>query len=133
MKLYMRVIAKREDGRFGVLCIEDPIDAPRPFATTCERTFENKRTVIQAHNTYRCKRTWYHKGGYETFEILVPGHSRVLFHKGNKETDSEACVLVAESFTFYGQTQIGDSKGGFGEFMALMKGVDEFDLVVIGD
>lgn len=104
----------------------------RPFAVTCERTFENNVPVIKA-GTYRCKKSRYFKGGYDTFEILVPGHTRVLFHRGNTELDSEACVLVAENFTFFnGKAGIGDSKGGFAEFWALVSNLEEFDLVVSG-
>ena len=29
-----------------------------------------------------------------TLEIIVPGHTYVLFHVGNKENDSEMCVLL---------------------------------------
>lgn len=123
----LKTIAIRNDGAFGVLLFQG-----RPFAVTCERTFENNRVVIPA-GTLICKRTKYFRGGYDTYEIIVPGHSRVLFHKGNRETDSEACVLVAESFAeAAGQTLIADSKGGFEEFMRLANGVPEFSLSVVG-
>lgn len=121
----LKQVALRDDGRFcAFLC------HGRPFAVTCERTFENLRVVVP-YGISKCKRTTYLKGGYETFEIIVPGHSRVLFHRGNKEKDSEACVLVAESFSVIdGQTAIGDSKNGFAEFMELTRGLAEFDLLV---
>lgn len=123
----LRRVAIREDGAFGVLLYEG-----RPFAVTCERTFENNRIVVPFGKS-RCKRDFYHAGGYPTYEIIVPGHSLVKFHKGNKEEHSQACVLVAESFAeFGGKTFIADSKGGFEEFMRLAAGVKEFDLVVSG-
>lgn len=129
MKLTLKTIVKRDDGCFSVLCAHDQ-QGLRPFAVTCERTFENLRTVIGL-GTYKCKRTTYIKGGYPTFEIMIAGHSRVLFHRGNKEGDSEACVLVAESFTTLDNaTAIGDSKGGFSEFWWLVKDLQEFDLEV---
>lgn len=131
-RFQLRTVAVREDGCFSVLCF-----AGRPFAVTCERTFENMRTVI-TNGTFHCVKTDYHKGGYPTYEIIVPGHSRVLFHRGNVETDSEACILVAESFAqLGGVTSVADSKGGFAEFMLLAQDangnqVAEFDLTVTG-
>lgn len=119
-------VAVRADGCFSAL-----LDSTgRPFAVTCERTFENNVPVIR-NGVYRCVKTKYIKGGYPTFEIIVPGHTRVLFHRGNKETDSLACVLVGENFAMFdGVTGIADSKGGFDEFWNLVKNLDEFDLSV---
>lgn len=122
----LRRVAVREDGCFSAFLCHG-----RPFAVTNERTFENLRVVVGMDVVRKCRRTTYHRGGYETFEIEVPGHSRVLFHRGNKEGDSEGCVLVAESFsTIDGQTIIGDSKNGFAEFMELARSLKEFDLYV---
>lgn len=123
----LATVAIRHDGAFGVLLYQG-----RPFAVTLEHTFENRRTVIGA-GTFRCTRTRYHRGGYEAFEIHVPGHTRVLLHKGNKEAHSKGCVLVAESFAqIDGLTAIGDSRHGFDEFMVLATGLQEFDLTVTG-
>jgi len=127
MILELKTVALREDGAFGVLLWDG-----RPFAVSAERTFENLRTVING-GPYKCRRDFYYKGRYETFEIEVPGHDRVLFHKGNVEGDSEACVLVAESFSAIGDaTAIADSKHGFEEFMQLAAGLSEFDMLVTG-
>jgi hypothetical protein len=123
----LKTVAVRSDGCFGVLLWDT-----RPFAVTVERTFDDLSTILR-NGTYKCRRDFYYHGGYETFEILVPGHDRVLFHKGNKEIDSKACVCVAESFTqMDGVTAISDAKHGFEEFMALTAGLAEFDLVVSG-
>lgn len=126
-RLVLHTVAVRDDGAFSVLLWDG-----RPFAVAVERTFEDGRPVIQ-NGDFDCVRSRYIKGGYETFEIIVPGHSRVLFHKGNKETDSLACVAVAESFSMMdGKTAIGDSAHGFAEFMELTKGVQAFRMRVIG-
>lgn len=125
--LELKTVAIREDGCFSVLLWEG-----RPFAVSVERTFEDLRVVI-GNGLYDCKRTQYIKGGYPTYEITAPGHSRVLFHKGNKETDSEACVVVAESFgVIDGQTAVLDSAHGFNTFMQLTNGVDSFKMLVTG-
>ena len=123
----LRTVAVRDEGCFSAICYQG-----RPFAVSLERTFADGRPVI-GNGVYRCERTFFNRGGYATFEIMVPGHSRVLFHRGNVETDSEACILVAESFAMFNNIAgIADSKHGFEEFMALAGGLDEFDLEVSG-
>lgn len=123
----LKTVALREDGCFSVSLWDT-----RPFAVALERTFENLRTVLTA-GQFWCERDFYHKGGYETFQILVPNHDRVLFHKLNIETESEACVGLAESFgQLDGRTAILDSKHGFEEFMALTAGLNRFLLDVTG-
>ena len=78
--------------------------------------------------TYTCRRVQSPHFG-ETFEITgVAGRSHVLFHKGNTTHDTKGCVLVGETYADLG---IGDSKGGYGEFMALFAGVPAFTLDVL--
>lgn len=127
----LRTVAIRADGCFSVF-----LYAGRPFAVTCERTFPApggiERPVIAA-GVHRCRKDFFHRGGYASYSITVPGHSLVKFHRGSLETDSDACVLVAENFAVInGLTAIRDSKAGFDEFMRLADGVPEFDLVVSG-
>lgn len=121
-------VAKLPEGCFGAA-----LHLGVPFAVTLERTFDDGQPVIPA-GTYDCKRSYFHGGGYETYEISVPGHSRVLFHKGNIEVDSAGCVLIAESFGVLGrEVAILDSKGGFSEFMSRVNGVGEFQLSVVDE
>ena len=76
---------------------------------------------------YRCKRIDSPKFG-NTFEITnVPGRTHILLHRGNRETDTLGCVLVAESFS---QIGIGSSRAGFQEFMDMMEGDDFFNLTI---
>jgi hypothetical protein len=125
--LSLKTVAVREDGCYSVLCWNG-----RPFAVSVERTFDDLRTVI-GNGYFECVRDHYHKGGYETFEIQVKGHDRVLFHKGNLETHSLGCIIVAESFAVMsGQTAVADSKGGFAEFMELTKDLPSFHMEVTG-
>jgi hypothetical protein len=79
------------------------------------------------------QRDFYHKGNYATYELQISGHDRVLFHKGNIEDHSEACVIIGESFgQLSGKTAVLDSKGGFEEFMRLAEGIKEFYTLVSG-
>lgn len=122
-QLELVIVKTRDAGRFGVLVEDD--DFPR--LVTLERTFENNRVVIP-EGVWPCTRTIYYKRGYPTFEIHVPGHDRVLFHRGNTEDDSRGCILVGRRF---GGGGILESALGFAEFMEARNGVDAFDLRVI--
>ena len=104
----------------------------------------NQRNISRIpEGRYRCERTWYNRGGYETFEVTnVPGRSHILIHRGNTEEDSEGCILLGKSF---GALVVDDedtgrptrklailrSREAFREFMYAMDGVNAFDLEVI--
>lgn len=69
-----------------------------------------------------------HSGPIDTFEITgVPGHSGVLFHYGNTNTDSDGCVLL-------GRYDAGDcilkSREAFEEFLRQQSGLTTFQLQV---
>lgn len=125
--LQMKTVAIRDDGAFSCLLWDG-----KPFAASVERTFEDGRPIVR-NGRYLCRRDYFHRGGYETFEIQVEGHDRALFHRGNTEADSMGCVIVAESFgVLYGRTAILQSLAGFAEFMALARGYQEFFMEVTG-
>jgi hypothetical protein len=81
---------------------------------------------------YICKR--FHGTKWpNTFEIIVEGHSALLFHAGNSEADSEGCVILGSS--------IGKLKGAsrslfnsgftFKLFLEHTQNVDSFPLKII--
>lgn len=114
---------------FGVL-----ISKGRPFAVTLEKPWRDNKPQVSCipAGTYLCKRVQSPKFG-NTFEITgVVGRSEILFHKGNVETDSLGCVLVAESFEDWkdGRPSIANSAQGFAQFLNEFAGVDEFLLTV---
>lgn len=116
-------------GAFGVLLHEN-----LPSVVTLERTYNlsirGYETIIQ-EGIWRCDRTTYFKGGYKTFEIHIPNHTRILFHRGNIEEDSEGCILIGKSFNdLKSQPGIANSNIGFGEFMWLTRNLEEFQLEV---
>lgn len=116
----------RKEGAFGVLK-HDGV----PFAVTLERTYDPDNAVKIPPGTYTCNRTRFNRGGYDTYQIPVPGHDLIKLHIGNTEMDSDGCVLVAKGWgTFGGQPGIGSSRLGFEEFMALADGAEEIVLVV---
>lgn len=119
------------EGAFGVLS-----HAGLPFAVTLERTYPfagGRQMVKIPPGRHACTPTTFHGGKptpYATFEILVPGHARLLFHRGNVEDDSEGCVLVAESYgVLQERAAILASAEGFKEFMRLTDS-QPFDLEV---
>lgn len=147
-------IAVEGFGAFGVLKVHaSPEDYQgRPFAVTLERTYTDQAAagvaeayvvsstpgagavqyVKTSEGRRECRRRFYNRGGYWTFEILTPGHTAILFHKGNEEAHSEGCVLVGESFLVLGSGRpgIGGSGEGLAEFLKLAGARDTFALDV---
>lgn len=65
---------------------------------------------------------------FETFEITeVPGHTNILFHRGNYNLDSSGCVLVGSNI---GVGCILESALAFDHFLSVQSGCDSFQLVV---
>jgi len=129
LNIYLRLqrVAKHDKGVFGVLVSFLGL----PFAVTVERTLDGVEPVIPA-GVYECKKRRYNKGGYDTFEIAgVVGHDLLLFHKGNKETDSLGCVIVGEKFEYLdGEPAVLESGHGFDEFWKLYGDRDTFTFEV---
>lgn len=97
----------------------------KPFCVT----LEDQETLIPA-DLYEASATEYHEGKYKTFEIHVPGRTRILLHKLNKWFQSLGCIGLAEKFVVFGEGQdskgrelagpgVGESDEGFNEFMKL--------------
>lgn len=139
--MQLKTVAVRDDGCFSVVLWDG-----RPVMVSVERTFENNRIVI-GNGIFVAVRDFYHKGGYETFEVQVSGHDRVMFHRGAIEDHSLACVILGESFGAFNrvtkeygaaapspelQTAILGSSAAFSEFMTLTAGLREFNLWVSG-
>jgi hypothetical protein len=125
MKMTLVTTSILESGCYGVLHEDDGT----PLCVTLERTFDDVKPVIPA-GTYQCVRRMFNKGGYSTFEITgVVGHSALLFHKGNVETDSLGCVLLGSRFA---GPAIAESKVAFDKFAEYTAGVESFELEVVG-
>lgn len=66
---------------------------------------------------------------FETFEVTnVPGHTNILFHRGNFSSDSSGCILIGLGRD---QTMITHSRDAFQLFMSIQDGINEFQLTVI--
>lgn len=115
-----------EEGAFGVL-----LDAFGEFVCfTLERTYDNLEVKILP-GVYDCQATRFHRGGYDTFEVMVSGHSRILFHRGNVETDSDGCILTGAALgVLNGARAVLKSRAGFANFVRVTAGVKGFKLSV---
>lgn len=126
MSFQLKRVARLRDGAFGVL-LQNGV----PFAVTLERTYDPDNSTKIGLGFHECHKTRYHKGNYDTYEITVPGHSLILFHRGNVGLHSDGCVLVAESYASFGDKPgIAMSAEGFNEFMKRAAGDATFDLEV---
>ena len=65
---------------------------------------------------------------FQTYEITgIVGHSKVLFHYGNFNKDSDGCVLIGKEIQ---GIMITDSRESFSRFMQIQNGLNEFSLIV---
>lgn len=68
----------------------------------------------------------------DTFEIVVPGHTAVLFHSGNTEEHTQMCVLLGEKEGWLkGDRAVLESGKAFEAFMKIMGGDQEAKLFVV--
>lgn len=132
-KLLFRVTRQVEDsGAWGTIWLLMPDGDLAPFAVTLERTYESGKRIKIPDGIWYCTRRRYNKGKYPTWEIHIPDHKFILFHKGNKELHSDGCVLVAENFHDFDPAKglqdigVGSSAAGFGELMSLSSDVEHF-------
>lgn len=121
-----------EDGVIGVL-------EPLLLFTLEPELRANQRNIsaIPA-GVYLCQRTIYHRHGFATFEITgVPNRSRILFHPGNTEEDTEGCILVGGSLGALGNSgqrklAVLSSRVAFQRLMNYLEGEDVFELEIVG-
>jgi hypothetical protein len=113
-----------EAGLLGVLLIDGVVDC---FTLQPDKT--DTHFSIPA-GSYLCKR--FHGTKYkDTFEIVVPGHSALLFHAGNVEDQSEGCILLGESVGYLnGNRAVLSSGVAFSDFMMKMGFEQEFNLFI---
>lgn len=127
-RLELRTLSIRDEGCFSEMWWDGT-----KFAVSVERTFDDERPAINADGEYLCVATRFIRGGYDTFEVMVAGHSRILFHKGNTELDSIGCVVVGDRFGRIGdKTAVLDSKKAFERFVTLTAGLKQFTMKVSG-
>ena len=105
-----------QDGSVGVLLINGLVHCWTLQPDPTDSHFH----IPAGYYTYR---RWHSKKHPNTFEILVPGHTALLFHSGNSESDTEGCILLGHRIETYQERRVirgGTSKQAFEEFMVKM-------------
>lgn len=118
-------LEQTKDGALGSMVLLGEL-----FCTTLEPdSGDAVKNQIPA-GVYLCRR--FHGSRWpNTFEILVPGHSAVLFHAGNTESDSQMCVLLGQypgKLNFGGRHARAVLNSGvtFKRFLEILKDQEEF-------
>lgn len=138
MDLVLKRTKFEKDGIFSELLLNDGSF----FCYTLEHAYGNQDETVFVPKIYngifKCVRGIHQleksPRPFETFEITeVAGHTNILFHTGNFNTDSEGCVLVGESILTNknGLSMLADSRLTFDRFMRLQSQVNEFSLLVV--
>ena len=79
---------------------------------------------------YLCKRFYGYKWK-KTFEVVVKGHTAILFHAGNVEADTEGCILLGRQPSYLkGQRAILNSGFTYRKFLKEFGTIDEFMLTI---
>lgn len=141
MRLKLSRFVRSTHGVFGVL---ENLFIHQPMYTVEEEDLDNQRNIscIPA-GVYTCRRTTYHRHGYETFEICdVPNRTRILFHIANTEEDVMGCVGLGTHMAVIKRRDedtgervrklaVGSSRAAFKLFMQKLEGIDEFELEIV--
>lgn len=127
-KMFVHHIARHPTGMYGVWMNAEQL----PCGVTLQPD-----DLFLLPGIYNCHKDYYHEGKYETFEIEVKGHTRVLFHKGNWKKNSKLCILIAEKYEPILDSVerkvvpgIAQSEEGFTEFWHFYQKYQNFQLVV---
>lgn len=125
----------KSDGIFGLLSYKTSL--LQFIAVTLEHAYPNGNSFLPKirPGVYSCQRGVFRLEGmthdFMTFQVLVEGHTDLLFHKGNMNSDSSGCILLGQRLGFLGTNKaILESSIAFLNFMNLQKDVDEFKLLI---
>lgn len=115
-----------EGGAIGLLMIES-----RVFCLTLEPDDKDKVKHQIPAGRYPIKR-FHGKKWQDTFEVVVPGHTAVLFHSGNTEVDTLMCVILGYRAGYLGKARaVLESDAAFHAFMTRMGDEKEGWLTVV--
>lgn len=137
MNLSLTRISFRSDGIFSKLTTASGAE----LAVTLEHAFPSVDgtcwTPKIPNGVYTCKRGMHQLPNgappFETFEITgVAGHTGLLFHIGNKNADSEGCVLPGSMISTQpdGSKWVMNSGLTFSSLMRVQADCNEFQLTV---
>ena len=104
-----------EMGTFGRLIYED-------FkCLTVERPWDRNRKNVSCipHGFYTVKPSYYHKGGYDSYEVEnVPNRTEIKIHRGNTIVDVSGCIALGYSLgCIQSMWAVKNSADAFKDFM----------------
>ncbi len=114
--LWLPRLEQTDDGALGVLTIGGRLV---DLFTLEPDALDPHKPQIPA-GTYPVRR--FHGKKYpDTYEIVVPGHTAVLFHWGNTEDDTQMCILLGNSpGELEGERAVLNSVFAWEQFMKFM-------------
>ena len=117
-------VERSEDGIIGILTIDG-----KAFCYTLQPDERDAHFSIP-EGSYAVKR--FHGRKYpDTFEIVVAGHTALLFHILNQEDESEGCIGLGKMVgNINGKRAILGSGDAFKEFMKIMGDDQEANLII---
>jgi hypothetical protein len=126
MKAKIVILEESEQGALGVLVLDNVI-----FCFCLLPDDADQKKFHLSTGSYLCKR--FHGTKWpNTFEIVVEGHTAVLFHSGNTEVDSKGCVLLGSTTgKLKGNRAVLNSGDTFKAFLDYTKNINEFPLTVV--
>ena len=123
-KLRIYRVERSEDGIIGILTIDG-----KAFCYTLQPDERDAHFSIP-EGSYAVKR--FHGRKFPaTFEIVVAGHTALLFHILNQEDESEGCIGLGKMVGYInGKRAILGSRDAFKEFMRIMGDDQEANLII---
>lgn len=119
-------LEETEQGTIGVLLIDGLV-----HSFTLEPDSGDKKKSQIPLGPYHVQR-FHGKKWKDTFEIVVPEHTAVLFHSGNTEEHTQMCVLLGEKEGWLrGSRAILESGAAFESFMKIMGSDKEAKLFIV--
>lgn len=94
-------------------------------------TIENAYKLIP-EGLHPCIKDYYHRGDYPTFEIIVEGRDRLLFHAANYASELEGCIAPGKNRgeAEDGRLAVWNSRDAFDEFWGIVKDEESFLLMI---
>jgi len=112
-------------GALGVMLISEMI-----FCFTLEPDKDEQGKLYIPQGIFNCIR-FHGQKWLNTFEIIVPGHTAVLFHAGNTEADTQGCILLgATTGKLKGKRAVLNSGNTFQDFLTKTANIREFPLFI---
>lgn len=96
------------------------------FCSTLEPDSNDPDRFQIPEGTYFCRR--FSGSKYkDTFEVVVPGHTALLFHAGNIEAHTQGCIILGQyPGKLANNRAVLNSGNTFNKFMAILQGVNSF-------